>query len=370
MIPIKSITLHKLEMKLKHPFKTSFGSVQHKQFFIIEAIDTEGNRGYGESVAFTTPWYTEETTKTTEHIIVDFLIPLLKQNKLHHPEEVLEIFSSIRRNNMAKAAVEGAIWDLYAKQNNISLASALGGERDSIDVGISIGMQQTTDELAIRIEEALEQGFKRFKVKIGPGNDLELLESIRRKFPNIPLMADANSAYTLEDIDHLKQLDQFDLMMIEQPLAHDDIVDHAKLQEKIETPICLDESIHSLEDVKRAVSLGSCQVINVKAGRVGGLSEAKKIHDFCVEKDVDLWCGGMLEAGIGRAHCIALTSLPGFNLPGDTAGSDHYWHEDIINPKVVVNNGTIAVPKGVGIGFDLNLAAFNQYRVAKETFPF
>src|SRR5690625_2710481 len=368
MIPIQSITLHKLQMKLKHPFNTSFGTVQNKEFFLFRSKNKEGHIGFGESVAFTSPWYTEQTTKTTEHIITDFLIPLLKENKITHPEDAHELFAGIRRNNMAKAAIEMALWDLFAKERTLSLASLLGGKREYIDVGMSIGMQATTEDLIQKIEEAIAQGFKRIKLKIAPGKDLQLLDEVRNTFPDLPLMADANSAYSLADIEHLKQLDQFNLMMIEQPLAHDDIVDHARLQENIETPICLDESIHSLEDVKRAYSLGSCKVINVKSGRVGGLTEAKKIHDFCVENKLDLWCGGMLEAGVGRAHNIALTSLAGFNLPGDTAGSLHYWQEDIIKPYVTVKNGQIEVPKGLGIGFEIDRKKLQKYRIKKETF--
>src|SRR5699024_3087047 len=344
--------------------------VQNKEFFIIEAKNQAGDIGYGESVAFTSPWYTEETTKTTEHMLTDFLIPLLKANPPKHPEDVHEIFSGIRRNNMAKAGLEMALWDLFAKERRSSLASLLGGKRKHIDVGMSIGMQATNEELIQKIKEAKEQGFKRIKLKIAPGNDLELLAKVREAFPDLPLMADANSAYSLADIDHLKQLDQFNLMMIEQPLQHDDVVDHARLQERIETPICLDESIHSLEDVKRAHSLGSCQVINVKAGRVGGLTEAKNIHDFCVENKLDLWCGGMLEAGVGRAHNIALTALTGFNLPGDTAGSLHYWHEDIIKPNVVVQDGQIAVTEDPGIGYTVDRAKLEKYRIKKERFHF
>lgn len=368
MIPIQSITLHKVKMKLKHPFNTSFGTVQDKIFFIIETKNEAGQVGYGESVAFTSPWYTEETTKTTEHIITDFLIPILKKNQVKHPRDAHYLFSGIRRNNMAKAAIEMSLWDLLAKERNLSLASLLGGEKDHIDVGMSIGMQATTKDLILKIEEAIAEGFKRIKLKIAPGNDVQLLDAVRNAFPDLPLMADANSAYSLDDMDHLKQLDQFKLMMIEQPLDHDDIVDHARLQERIDTPICLDESIHSLKDVKRAYSLGSCKVINLKSGRVGGLTEAIKIHDFCVKNNLALWCGGMLEAGVGRAHNIALSALPGFNLPGDTAGSLHYWHEDLIQPNVVVQAGQIRVPKDSGIGFEINRTKLQKYTIKKESF--
>src|SRR5699024_3274050 len=304
LIPIKKINLHKLSMKLKNPFSTSFGTLQNKDFFIIEAIDVNNNHGYGESVAFLSPWYTEETVQTNEHIITDFLIDIIRENNISHPDDVNKLFSSIRGNRMAKAAVEGAIWDLYAKQKGITLAEALGGIKTEIDVGISIGIQPTIEDLLNTIHYQLKQGYKRVKLKIKPGVDIELLHEVRKAFPDTPIMADANSAYTLNNVELLKQLDDFDLMMIEQPLAHDDIINHAKLQKEINTPICLDVSIHSYEDARKAIELGSCKIINIKIGRVGGLTEAKRIHDLCRENDVAVWCGGMLEAGVGRAHNI------------------------------------------------------------------
>lgn len=355
-------------MELKHPFQTSFGTMKEKEFLLIEAVDQAERIGYGESVAFTSPWYTEETLETTIHMLENFLIPRLLHRELSHPADVDDIFKQIRRNKMAKASVEGAIWDLHAKQKGISLAEALGGTRKSIDVGISIGMKETLTELLETIEAALETGYKRIKLKIGPGHDYEWLKGVRKHFPDIPLMADANSAYRLEDIEQLKRLDQFNLMMIEQPLAHDDIIDHARLQKQIDTPICLDESIHSAEDVRKAVELGSCKIINVKTGRVGGLTEAKRIHDYCKANDIDMWCGGMLEAGVGRAQNVALTSLSQFTLPGDTAGSANYWYEDIIHPEVVVKDGQIQVPEGPGIGYEINEAAVEKYQISESIY--
>lgn len=370
MLPIKKIKLHHLNMRLRNPFHTSFGVVQNKTFFITEVIDQNHHHGFGESVAFVTPWYTEETFQTTAHMIEDFLISLLRENPVKHPDDVTELFSSIRRNNMAKAALEGAIWDLYAKQQNITLAKALGGTKNTIDVGISIGMKATIAELLQAIEQAVQDGYKRVKLKIKPGQDIEMLREVRAHFPELPLMADANSAYTLNDIEHLKQLDDLHLLMIEQPLASDDIVDHAKLQSELQTSICLDESIHSLDDARKAVELGSCKVINVKTGRVGGLTEARRIQDFCQKRGVDVWCGGMLEAGVGRAHNIALTTLPGFTLPGDTAGSALYWEKDIISPEVTVENGEISIPDKPGIGYNIDWAAMEQYTVKTKTFSF
>src|SRR5690625_1531313 len=329
-LSISKLYIHHVKMMLKNPFTTSFGTFQEKEFFVLELIDTVGHRGFGESVAFSSPWYTEETVKTNWHMLTDFLIPILKNNQITHPDEMTDLFQSIRGNRMAKAALEGAVWDLYAKQQEIPLAQALGGTRSEIDVGISLGIEPTIKDLLTKIDAYVQKGYKRIKLKIKPGFDVAVLKEVRRAFPDTPIMADANSAYTLEDIDHLRELDELDLMMIEQPLAHDDIIDHAKLQEAITTPICLDESIHSLDDVRQAIELGSCKVINLKIGRVGGLTESKRIHDFCQEHGIDLWCGGMLEAGIGRAHNIALTSLSQFNLPGGTAGYDLYWVNDII----------------------------------------
>ena len=367
-ITIKKIILHRLMMRLNDPFTTSFGTFQDKEFFVIEAIDENGTHGFGESVAFSSPWYTEETVKTNEHVMEDFLIPLLFRAPITHPDEVSVRFSPIRRNNMAKAGLEGAIWDLYAKRNQQSLANALGGEKTEIDVGVSIGLQPTTKQLLKVIESKLQEGYKRIKLKIKPGSDVEMLKEVRREFPEIPLMADANSAYTLKDIEHLKKLDELNLLMIEQPLAHDDIVDHAKLQAELTTPICLDESIHSFEDARKAIELGGCKIINIKIGRVGGLTESLKIHDYCKQHEIPVWCGGMLEAGIGRAHNIALTSLSQFTLPGDTAGSSHYWQQDIIEPEVMVENGIIKVPNGLGIGYELNRSSLEKFRVQQKIF--
>ncbi|MGY0693700.1 o-succinylbenzoate synthase [Virgibacillus sp. FSP13] len=369
-IPIKQITLHKLNMRLKNPFRTSFGTLQDKEFFIIEVMDDDGNHGFGESVAFTSPWYTGETVKTNQHMIEDFLIPILQENEIHHPDEVSELFSPIRQNNMAKSAVEGAIWDLYAKRKNTPLAQALGGTKSEIDVGISIGIQPTTKDLLQTIDRSVKAGYKRIKLKIKPGRDINVLREVRNHFPNLPIMADANSAYTLGDVEHLKQLDELDLMMIEQPLGHDDIVDHAKLQAALKTPICLDESINSFADARKAIQLGSCKIINLKIGRVGGLTEAKRIHDYCLDHEIAVWCGGMLEAGVGRAHNVALTTLAGFTLPGDTAGSSNYWEQDIIQPEVTVENGIIKVPHAPGIGYEVNEEALKKFTVDVKTFHF
>ncbi len=367
-ISIREVTLHRMVMRLKDPFTTSFGTFSDKEFFVVEMEDETGAIGFGESAAFSSPWYSEETVETNKHVMEQFLIPLLVESPINHPDEVSKRFENIRRNNMAKSALEGAVWDLYAKRNGNPLYKELGGTKQQIEVGISIGIQPTAKELVQVVEGFVNEGYKRMKVKIKPGADYEMLKEVRRHFPSILLMADANSAYTLNDIDMLKKLDNLDLMMIEQPLAHDDIIDHAKLQSELATPICLDESIHSFEDARKAVELGSCKIINIKIGRVGGLTESKKIHDYCAQQGIPVWCGGMLESGIGRAHNVAITTLPQFVMPGDTAGSSRYWEKDIIDPEVIVENGVIHVPTKPGIGYEINRKVLEQYRVDKTVF--
>lgn len=355
-------------LELKEPFQTSFGTQKVREFIVVE---THGDNliGYGECVVTSEPLYNEETVKTAWHMMEDFLIPsIFKHEEIVHPDDVSEIFKPFRRNNMAKSALEGSIWDLYAKENNISLAKALGGTKNKIDVGISIGIQDSLEDLLQVVEGYVHEGYKRMKIKIKPGKDIDILKGVRERFPEVNMMADANSAYTLKDIELFKRLDDLNLTMIEQPLAHDDIIDHAKLQSQISTPICLDESIHSLEDARKAVELGSCKIINIKIGRVGGLTEAKKIHDYCKQQGIPLWCGGMLESGIGRAHNIAVTSLSNFVLPGDTAASSRYWHEDIISPEVIVNDGVITIPDSSGIGYTPVQTLMDKYTVEQKVF--
>lgn len=365
---LDKITLRHIKMPMKAPFTTSFGTIDEKELLLIEAKDESGVIGWGETVAFVAPWYTEETLKTTWHMLKDFLIPILLHKEIGHPDEVTSLFAPIRRNCMAKASIEGAVWDIYAQQTKQSLARSLGGQRQRIEVGVSVGIQASTAQLIEVIQSHIEKGYKRVKVKIKPGYDVEVVRAIRSVLPDLPLMVDANSAYTLNDIAILQQLDDYKLLMIEQPLATDDIVDHATLQKKIKTPICLDESITSFEDARKAIELGSCGVINIKIGRVGGLTEAKRIHDLCKESHIPVWCGGMLEAGIGRAHNIALTSLSNFILPGDTAGSSHYWYEDIIVPEVIVKDGYIDVPQEIGIGYTPNMAVIEKLTISKEVY--
>ncbi len=369
MINIKSINLYVISKRLKQPFTTHLETVSDREAIIVEVIDDQGVKGYGEVVAFSSPWYTEETVKTCFHILKDFLIPLVKKTPITHPDEVTPLFDKYKRNQMAKAGLETAIWDLFAKTNEVSLSKLLGGTQTKILSGVVVGTS-SIDEALRQIDSYLNDGYQRVKIKISPEQDIRIIAGIRSQFPDLPIMADANSAYTLSDIDRLKALDEFGLLMIEQPLAHDDIVDHAKLQKQIQTPICLDESIVTLADARQAIELGSCRVINVKIGRVGGLKTAKQIHDLALQNNVAVWCGGMLEFGISRAHNIALASLPGFTIPGDISSSSRYWQEDITSPEVLVKNGQINVPEGAGIGFSINKRSLEQSILYTEKIAF
>jgi O-succinylbenzoate synthase len=347
---VERVELRVIAASLRTPFETSTGKTQHRHILIVK-VYADGLSGYGECVARDGPWYSEETVETAWHILRDFLIPLTLGQAIAGPEEVLKLFAPVRGNNMAKATLEMAFWDLIAKAQGISLSQALGGVRKHIESGVSIGIQENTTALLDLVERHLAEGYRRIKLKIRPGLDLDVARQIRRHFPTAPLMLDANSAYTLDDLDLFRAMDDLGLMMIEQPLGYDDIVDHAALQREIRTPICLDESIHSPEDGRKAISLGSCRIINIKAGRVGGLTQARRLHDLCQERDAPVWCGGMLETGIGRAGNVALASLPNFRLPGDISASDRYYTEEIIDPPFTLSpEGTIAVPAGPGIG--------------------
>lgn len=352
---IRRVVVRQVQMHLMAPFTTSFGTMTHRDFFLVEVGDADGVAGHAEVVCDSQPFYNEEDTATCGHMLRDFLVPMVLGQQLAHPSDVVHLTAAVRRNYIAKSGLESAVWDLYARRQGLSLAGGLGGVKDRIAVGVSIGIQDTIPGTLRLIEGYLAEGYRRIKVKIRPGWDVALVAEIRRAFGGIPLMADANSAYTLAHIPLLKELDQFGLMMIEQPLAHDDIVDHARVQRELQTPVCLDESICNLEDARKALDLGSCRIINIKTGRVGGLTEARAISEYCRERGVPVWCGGMLESGIGRAHNLALTALPGFTLPGDTSASKRYWHEDIVDPPVEMDaDGTIPVPTGPGFGYSIN----------------
>ena len=360
------ITLREIHIQLIAPFETSFGSTSLRRILLVEA-DVDGISGWGESTAGESPYYSYETVETSRHIIRDFLWPVLKGRELNAASEVFDLFAQVRGHNMAKAAVETAIWDAEARQKNLPLAKLLGGARDEISSGVSIGIQPSIEELIAKVEKELAAGYQRVKIKIKPGNDVEPARALRQRFPRLRLMVDANSAYRLEDAPLLQQLDQFFLIMIEQPLGHDDIYSHAALQHQLETPICLDECIHDIEHARAAIEIAACKIINMKLGRVGGHTAARRIHDLCQSKSIPVWSGGMLESGIGRAHNIAMCTLPNFTLPGDVSASRRYWTEDIIDPEVQVTpKGTIRVPAAPGIGYAPRLDRIEQLTKRRE----
>lgn len=365
---IKEIVLYKVNMEMKNPFKTSYGTTKDRTFLIVEAIDEHGVSGWGECVTSDEPLYLEEFTNAAQLMLEEHLIPLVVGTNIDHPNEVTEIFRPFKRNNLAKSAIDGAVWDLYAKRANKSLSACLGGTLSEIDVGVSLGIEKNIADLLAIIDEKIKEGNKRIKVKIQPGQDIDVLQAIRETYPDLPLMADANAAYTLDDLDVMKAMDRFNLMMIEQPLRAGDLIDHATLQKSITTPVCLDESITSYEDARQAIDIGSCQIINLKISRVGGLTESIRIHNLCEQNNIPLWCGGMLEAGIGRAHNIAISSLANFTLPGDTAASAKYWHQDIIEPEVVTHHGVLQVPKEKGIGYEVDRDELERVTIAKKRF--
>lgn len=367
MIEIQKVKLSIISMPLKRPFSTHLGTVNEREAIIIEVIDKDGISGFGETVAFSSPWYTEETVKTAYHIQKDFIIPKLLKHSLEHPSDFHKIFSFLRGNPMAKSGVETALWDLYAKKKGKSLSELLGGTQTEVLAGAVVATTNVEEALK-QIETFLETGYERIKVKISPERDIEWLKEIRKVYPDIPLMADANSAYTLQDMDRLKALDEFNLLMIEQPLGMTDIVEHAELQKQMNTPICLDESITNFHDAKSAIQLGSCRVINIKVGRVGGLEPAKQIHNLCIEQGVQVWCGGMIEFGISKAHSITIASLPGFSLPGDLSSSTHYWEEDIVEPAIEMKDGKIQVRKQPGIGYKINRKRLKEVCIYEEIF--
>jgi o-succinylbenzoate synthase len=348
---LRKITLREIHLRLLSPFQTSFGTSDLRRILLVEA-DIDGISAWGECTAGENPFYSYETVETAWLILRDYLWPLLKGREIAAASEVSDFLAPVRGHNMAKAAIETAFWDAEAKQKGLPLAKLLGGTRDEIPCGVSIGIQPTTAGLVAKVDEALAAGYQRIKIKIKPGLDVEPVRALRERFPSIRLMVDANSAYRLEDAPLLKALDAYYLIMIEQPLGWDDIYSHAKLQRQLETPICLDECIHDVEHARAAIETGACRIINIKLGRVGGHTPARQIHDLCQPNAVPVWCGGMLESGIGRAHNIAMSSLANFSLPGDVSASRRYWAEDIIEPEVeVTRQGTIRIPTAPGIGY-------------------
>lgn len=368
-LQLERIELREIELPLKWPFETSFGRTTRRRILIVRVFDEDGASGYGECVAGENPFFNHETIDTAWLITVKHVAPLLAAARVGNAAQVRDALGPIRENRMAKAGVEAAIWDLEAKIAQAPLWQHIEGTRDEITCGVSIGLQTSTEALLDRVSREVASGYQRIKIKIKPGRDLQLVEAIRKQFPAITLSVDANSAYRFEkDAPLLKQLDDYNLLMIEQPLAPGDLVDHSKLQRELRTPICLDESIVCLANARHAHELGACRIINIKLGRVGGYSEAKAIQSFAQEHDMPAWCGGMLESGIGRAHNIALSTLPGFTLPGDVSASERYWEEDIIEPPVTVSReGTIKPPTGHGIGYKVNEARIEALAVRRET---
>jgi O-succinylbenzoate synthase len=350
------IVLHQIRMPLVHFFETSFSRTYSRDIILVE-VASDGVTGWGEVTAGENPFYNEEWTTSAWAILEDYVAPRVLGKSLESAASVFPLTEHIRGHNMARGGLEAAVWDLEARMKNIPLWQHIGGgARREIPCGVSIGIQDSVPQLFEKIETELAAGYQRIKMKIKPGWDVDVVRQVRERFPAIKLMADANSAYTLADIDHLRKLDDFYLMMIEQPLAHDDIIDHAVLQAQLQTPICLDECIRTAHQAEQAIRLRAGGIINIKLGRVGGFAEAKRVHDVAQAAQIPVWCGGMLEAGIGRAHNIALASLPNFVLPGDVSASKRYWKRDIIEPAVETTpQGTIALRDGPGLGYEIDL---------------
>lgn len=363
---IDAITMRELHMPLVHFFETSFGRTTERRILVLE-LQLDGITAWGECVAGEHPYYSEESIDTAWYAIQEELAPMLLRRPIDHGKDVPEMLRRVRGHRMAKAAIENAVWDAEAQAKNVPLWKLLGGVQTELRCGVSIGIQNSPEQLLEKIETELAAGYLRIKVKCKPAWDIQIFERIRGRWPNITLSCDANSAYTLADVEHLKQFDRFHLLMIEQPLWSDDFYFHAKLQKQIQTRICLDEAIRNARDARAALELGSCGIINIKVGRVGGFSEAIAIHNVAQEAGIPVWCGGMLETGIGRVHNIALSTLPNFTLPGDVSASKRYWHEDIVEPEVKVSSqGTIAVKDEPGMGYQIKTGLIESLTVRKK----
>ncbi|MDX2151497.1 MAG: o-succinylbenzoate synthase [Bryobacteraceae bacterium] len=362
------VVLREIRLPLVHFFETSFGRTYERRIVLVEAV-SDGVSGWGEVTCGENPFYNEEWTDAAWLLLKDYIAPMVLGQDLAGPESVAPLTAKIRGHNMARGGLEVAVWDLEARKAGAPLWKQIGGgARKEIPAGVSIGIQNSIPELLKKIETEVSAGYQRIKIKIKPGWDVDVIREVRREFPSIKLMGDANSAYTLADAGRLKALDEFYLMMIEQPLAHDEIIDHVQLQAKMETPICLDECIRSAHHAGQAIRMGACRIINIKLGRVGGFLEAKRVHDVAQAANVPVWCGGMLEAGVGRAHNIALSTLPNFVLPGDVSASRRYWKRDIICPEVEVSaRGTIVVGDAPGFGFALDMDYLRSLTVREET---
>lgn len=365
---IDGIILRELRLPLVRPFETSFGVTRERRILLAE-VRSEGLTGWGECTAGERPYFSGESTDTAWQVIVNELGPMLADaESLEHGGDCPRIFKQVRGNRMAKAALENAIWDLEAQREEIPLWKLLGGVQERIPCGVSLGIESSIPELLATIEKELAAGYQRIKLKCKLGWDVEVFERVRNRWPGIVLSCDANSAYGLRDADHICTFDQFDLLMIEQPLWHDDFFYHSMLQKRLETPICLDESIHNRRDALAAIEMESCKIINIKLGRVGGFSEAIAVHNAALERGIPVWCGGMLESGIGRSHNIALATLENFSLPGDVSASERYWREDIIEPEVTVTPaGEIEVPDIAGRGYEIRTDLVDRLTARKET---
>jgi len=362
---IDALTLYHLRLPLVTPFETSFGRIDHKECILVE-LRADGLTGYGESAVEHDPGYNYETIVTAWHILKDFVAPLVLGQDVVDADDFQRCVAGIRGHHLAKAGVEMALWDLLGKRDGISLKGMFGGERDKVEVGVSIGIQETASALVRSAEGYLKQGYKRLKIKIKPGRDVEDTSAIREAFPDIRLQVDANSAYTLDSSEALLPLDRLDLLLIEQPLFEDDIWDHRKLQTRLKTPVCRDESVVSPRHARYAIEMEACRIINIKPGRVGGLSQGLEIHAMCRARNMPVWCGGMLETGVGRASNLAIASLPGFSLPGDISASDRYFTRDITHERFTLNpDSTIDVPTGPGLGVTIDDEALQKYTLAK-----
>lgn len=358
--------MREIRLRLVHFFETSFGRTIERRILLVRVRDEEGGEGWGECTAGEGPFYCEEWIDSAWEVSKSFLAPMVLGREVERAADVFALMSRVRGNRMAKAAIETACWDLEAKRLGVPLWKHLGGVQTEIPCGVSIGIQDTPEALLEKIEKELAAGYQRIKIKIKPGWDREIVETVRGRFPQVPLMVDANSAYTLEDAPLFRALDEFDLMMVEQPLAFDDRDDHAKLQREIKTPVCLDESVRSAEDARKAIEAGACRIVNVKLGRVGGHAEARRVEEVCRASGLPVWCGGMLESGVGRAHNIAMATLEGFTLPGDVSASARYWEEDIVEPPVTVTpRGAIVAPGAPGIGHEVKRERVESLTVRK-----
>jgi O-succinylbenzoate synthase len=364
---IDAIILRELHLPLVRPFETSFDVTTNRRILLAE-IRSDGLTGWGECTAGERPFFSSESTDSAWQVMVNELGPMLAAETPEHGGDCPRIFKRVRGNRMAKATLENAIWDIEAQREGVSLSQLLGGVRDVIPCGVSLGIQKTIPELLANIEKELAAGYQRIKLKCKPGWDVEVFEKVRSRWPGITLSCDANSAYKLKDADHLVTFDAFDLLMIEQPLWHDDFYYHSMLQKRLQTPICLDESIRNRRDALAAIEMESCKIINIKLGRVGGFSEAIAVHNAAQERGIPVWCGGMLEAGIGRSHNIALSTLENFSLPGDVSASKRYWKEDIVEPEITVSSeGEIAIPDTPGRGYQVKTELVQRLTVRQET---